>query len=333
MTNNTVRRFVLLAVLLATPSAQAIPAVDPAATFVALRAVDSRMAAIAFRLTTANAALCRDLAPAPGWALHSLGQYDPALRDSARATFGFETPVSVEAVVAGSPAARAAVAADDSLVAVNGARIAADPLPRTAASTARDAAAALVARQPAAAPLRVTLRRGGREREATIAASPGCASAFEILLGPGMDASADGRIVQVAVRFFERYTDDQVAVVVAHELAHNILRHRARLDDAKVKRGLLAEIGRNGRLFRQTETEADLLGVHLLRNAGYDPQGAVAFWRDHGGDVDGGIFRSRTHPSSRARVQALVDEIARIPAAAPIPFIPAVLANRDSPLQ
>lgn len=148
-----------------------------------------------------------------------------------------------------------------------------------------------------------------------------------------MTASADGTIVQIGSRFFERYTDDEVAVVVAHELAHNILRHRARLDEAKISRGMLSELGRNGRLIRRTEDEADLLGLHLLRNAGYDPASAPRFWRAHGGDIDGGLFRSRTHASSKARAQALEAEIANLPADAGKPYRPPVLATRDQPLR
>ena len=325
------RLAILTAVVVLVP-APASPQADPAATFAALRVVDHRMAGIAYRLTTANATLCRDLAPVPGWAIHSLGQYEPDLRAQARTSFGFETPIAVEAVVPAAPAARAGVVANDSLAAINGEQLTGSPGAK-ADSSARDAANALIARQPIGALLRVDLVKGGARRTVAIAAVAGCPGSFEVLLGPGMEASADGRTVQVAVRFFERYTDDQVAVVVAHELAHNILRHRVRLDAAKVSRGLLAEVGRNARIFRRTETEADLLGMHLLRNAGYDPQGAVAFWRDHGGDVDGGLFRSRTHPSSKARAQAIADEIARIPAGSARPYLPPLLASRDEALQ
>ena len=326
-----IRRLPILAGLLALLPAGAVPPADDAATFVALRAVDQRMASIAYRLTTANAPLCRGLVPVPGWAIHSLGQYDPALRDRARASFGFDAPIAVEAVVPDAPAARAGVRPNDSVAAINGAALAGTPGAK-ADSSARDAANAVIARQPPGAPLRVDLIRSGARRTVSIDTVAGCPGSFEVLLGPGMDASADGHTVQIAVRFFERYTDDQVAVVVAHELAHNILRHRARLDAAKVSRGLFAEVGRNGRLFRRTESEADLLGMHLLRNAGYEPHGAVAFWRDHGGDVDGGLFRSRTHPSSKARAQAIADEIARIPAGSPRPYLPPLLASRDTPL-
>ena len=321
---------VAAAVAVAAPAVAADP--DTAATFDALRQVDGRMAAIAYRLTTANAPLCRSLAPTPGWAIHSLGQYDPALRDQARASFGFETPIAVEAVVPGSAAAEAGVRAGDSIVSADDRPIGSGAPGKDASSAARDAAVEQIAGLPADRPLAVELMREGRTRTVTIPASPGCRSAFEVLLGPGMTASADGRIVQIGVRLFERYNDDEVAVVVAHELSHNILRHAARLEAAGVKRGLLSEVGRNGRLFRLTEDQADLLGAYLLRNAGYDPQIAVRFWHEHGGDVDGGLFRSRTHPSSSARAKALEAASATMPAGHGF-YAPPLAAEADRPLQ
>src|SRR3546814_10543788 len=63
-----------------------------------------------------------------------------------------------------------------------------------------------------------------------------------------------------------------VAAPIAHELAHNILRHRERLEAKGVNYGLLSGIGRNVGYFRQTELEADILSVSLLANANYDPR-------------------------------------------------------------
>ena len=326
-------RSILTALALTIPSVANAADTD-VATFEALRTVDLRMATIAYRLTTANAALCRRLAPTPGWVIHSLGQYDPGLRGTVRQVFGFDAPIAVEAVVPGAPAASAGISAGDSLASVDGAPFAAtDPGDAAATSAARDAALAQIAAEPAAAPLTVTTVRGSVRQTVTLRASPGCKSNFEVLLGPKLDASADGSIVQVGVKFFENYGNDDLAVVIAHELSHNILNHRARLDAAKVSRGLFAELGRNGRLFRQTEDDADLLGMYLLRNAGYDPQIAVRFWEGHGGEIDGGLFRSRTHRSAGARAKRIAEEIARIPADAPTPYIPPVLATRDQPLQ
>ncbi|VVT08545.1 Peptidase M48 family protein [Sphingomonas sp. EC-HK361] len=296
-----------------------------------LRRVDARLAAIAYRLTRANAPLCTDLQRQTGIVLHALDQYAPDTRANARSVFGFAAPVAVEAVVRGSVAEQAGVRADDGVVAIGGTRLAASA-GDAATSADRDAAVALLA-QPANDTVALDVVRDGARKALRIAASPGCASSFEVLLGPGMTAQSDGKIVQIAVGYFERYTDDEVAVIVAHELAHSILHHRERLDAAGVNGGLLAELGRNGRLNRLIEDQADQLGVHLLRNAGYDPQSAPKFWRAHGGEIDGGLFRSRTHRSSSARADRIEAEIKAIPANAPIPYTPPMLATRDAKLQ
>lgn len=307
-------------------------AVAAAFDFEAVRQVDARLAAIAQRLVNANAPICPEVTPAPGIVLHAVDQYEPAYRDGARAAFGFATPVAVETVVSGSPAERAGVRANDGVIAVAGQRL--DPAESPATSSAhRDAAQTLIEAQPAARPLTLTLRRDGREQGVTIAPSPGCRSRFELVLGPGLTADADGQVVRIGVRFFALFSDDQVAAVVAHELAHDILRHRARLDAARVDRGLLSEVGRNGRLIRRTEDEADRLSIHLLRNAGYDPQVAIRFWAEEAPKIDGGVFRSRTHAGGRSRAKAMAAELAAIPAGAEAPYAPPVLRTRDEPLQ
>ena len=298
----------------------------------AVRSVDARLAAIAQRLVTANAAICPEVVPAPGIVLHAVDQYEPAYRAGARAVFGFAAPVAVEWVVPGSAAARAGVRANDAVIAIGGRRL--DPAEATATSSAhRDAAQELIESQPATAPLTLTIVRDGREQVVTIAPSPGCRSRFELVLGPGLTADADGQVVHIGVRFFALFADDQVAAVVAHELAHDILRHRARLDAAHVDRGLLSEIGRNRRLIRRTEDEADRLSIHLLRNARYDPQVAIRFWRDEAPKIDGGVFRSRTHAGGRSRAEAMATELAAIPVGTGVPYAPPLLATRDEALE
>lgn len=323
------------ALLLAAMPPGVVPKAAPLAAMRAelevLRGYDARLAAIGYRLATANRALCRAVAPTPGWALHAIGQYGPGARDAARASFGFELPVAVELVVPGS-AARAGVMAGDSVAAVAGRALPVGTASPNASSRDRDAAAALVAAEPADAPLSVTLVRGGVRRDVTIAPSPGCRAAFEVLAGNALSASSDGAVVQIGARFPRDYDDAEIAVIVAHELAHIILRHRERLDAAGVKRGLLREFGRNARLFRRTEDDADRLAVTLLYNAGYDPASAATFWREHRG-LDGGLFRSRTHGSSGARAALSAAEAADIPPGAARPFMPPVLATRDERLQ
>jgi len=311
----------------------ATPAPPPAdvATLEALRAADLRLGTIGYRLATANAALCTDIAPVPGIIVHAIDQYAEAEQPAARQAFGFATGVAVEGVVPGSPAASAGVRADDSIVSINGHPV---PVANGAGHVrTRDAMAALVDSQPVDRPLVFVLRRDGSDRVARVAAQPGCRTLFELRVGTAMDAVADGRLVQISSAFLDRLADPQLAVVVAHELSHNILRHHARLDAAKVSRGLLRELGRNGRIHRMTEDDADRLGVHLLRNAGWDPQEAIRFWQGPGARIDGGIFHSRTHSSASKRAELIAAELAKLPQGAPIPYHPPILATRDQPLR
>ena len=327
----TARLAPLFLLLAAAPVREQAP---ESAFFEALRAADLRLATIAYRLTTANVALCDQIQLQVGMPIHALTQYGPAARPAATAAFGFATTIGVEAVVPGGPAARAGVRANDSIAAINGAQ---QPgLPQTGASenaTSRDSAEAAIAGAPATRPLRLDVLRVGQRLSIVVQPVAGCRSRFEILLGAGLDASADGSVVQIGERFFEGYTDAEIAVVVSHELAHNILRHRARLDAAKINRGLLAELGRNGRLIRETENDADRLGIYLLANAGYDPMSAPTFWREKGGTIDGGLFRSRTHASSKARADVLEGLAREIEASRVRPIIPSVVATRTVPLR
>jgi hypothetical protein len=310
----------------------AAAAPDSRATFEALRAQDARLASVAWRLTTANAALCRDQQPGTGLVLHAIDQYAVRDADTAHVVFGFAEPVAVEWVVPGSPAARAGVVQNEGLAA-----IAATPLTAPTAahdtSATRDAALARLAAQSVGAPVVLTLNDSHGPRRVAIAPVPACRSEFEVVAGPKLGASSDGHVVQIGARLMETYGDDDVAVVVAHELAHTILRHRARLEAAGVKWGLFGEFGRNARLFRVTETEADVLGAFLLRNAGWDPQNAVRFWQGPGKKVDPGMFRSRTHPSPKERAAMIAEALTAMPPGAPTPYLPPILDQRDTALQ
>ncbi|MES2096929.1 MAG: M48 family metallopeptidase [Pseudomonadota bacterium] len=268
--------------------------------------------------------------PALGWALHGLEQYQREVRPTVRTIFGFEAPVAVEAVVPGGAAARADVRANDSLAAIGSTSVA-EPVVDASAQTAdRDRVLGLLEALAPDAPINVTILRGAQRLEKSVTPEAACRSRFEIVVGKGFDAGADGGNVQLGERFFEGFSEEEIAVVVAHELAHNILHHRDRLDAAKVSRGIAGEFGRNSRLIRQTEDEADRLSVYLLANAGYDPYAPGRFWRVHANKVGmEGIFRSRTHASAKARAEAM-DAIAKtIGGASARPIIPDLIAARD----
>lgn len=316
---------------LAGPAGATGAAPDDQSQLELLRQSDLRVATIGWRLAAENAALCDRLEPGTGLQLHALDQYDSAAREAVRAHFHFVTPVGVEAVVPGTPADRAGLRADDSLVRIGPVEIAA--VRGKPGTTDRLVATELaIAALPPTAPIEVDVLRAGVPIHVTIQPVAVCRSRFELLLSNSYDASADGTMIQITSRIVDNYPDDQVAAAMAHEFSHNILRHRERLEARKVSFGMLSGFGGSVKYFRQTELQADLLSVYLLANAGYAPEAAVDFWRRFGPSADGGILRSRSHPAWRDRIATLEAEIARLKTISARPIVPPMLAERDQPL-
>jgi len=279
----------------------------------ALRALDARVATVGHRLATANAGLCRDRQWQSGMLIHHRSLYARTDQRALASAFGLAEAPAVLAVAAGGAAQRAGVRADDGIVSIDGAAL---PLPDPRVEKSFAPTEAMVAAIEAAFAdgyARILLRRAGAVLAISVAADRGCASRFQVAPSSGQAAKADGIYVQVTTAMVEyAQDDDELSALVAHELAHNILRHRARLNVAGVARDFRAGFGSSGRLFRQTELEADRLAVHLMARAGYDPRAAVRLWARQRDDdwLEGG-----THPEWSTRIQALEQEIAAIDAA------------------
>lgn len=307
------------------------PAADTPSVFEEVRHADMELATIGWRLVSGNAALCDRREPGLGIQLHTLDQFEGSARAGAERHFKFATPVAIEGVVPGSPADRAGLRADDSLVRAGSVDIAS--IQGKPGSTDRLVAAQLaLAALPADKPVQVDVLRGGKPLRFTVTSIPTCKSRFELRLASDFRASADGTMVQISSSFLETYPEQQVAAAVAHELSHNILHHRDRLEARGVSFGMLSGFGSSVKYFRQTEIQADLLSVYLLANAGYDPNASIAFWKAFGPSKAGGIFRTRSHPHWRDRVSTLTVEIGKIASQPERPVIPAFLAQRDQPL-
>lgn len=284
------------------------------APYLALRALDVQVTTIGTRLAVTNAGLCREREYHAGLQIHDLSQYGRAQQPAVTAAFGLVGGPGVLALAEGGPAARAGLRLDDIILSADG-----SPLPRPPASAAGSYAPTeriIAALEAAFADGQAVLaiRRGSESLTIRVAADQGCTSRFQVVPSRTLEAKADGRYVQLSSAMVEfAADDDELAAFVAHELAHNILRHRARLNAAGIDRGLLAPFGRNGRLFRQTEMEADRLAVHLMAGAGYDPRAAVRLWTRQS-RADSRLFAG-THPDWPDRIRALEQEIAAIDAA------------------
>jgi predicted Zn-dependent protease len=100
-------------------------------------------------------------------------------------------------------------------------------------------------------------------------------------------------------------SDDQLAAVMSHEIAHALAHHVSE----RIARERAAGSGLLTLSFdRQQELEADHIGVFLMTFAGYDPEQALAFWQELQGAQgrQAGLPEILSdHPSDAHRMQEL----------------------------
>lgn len=295
-------------------AAAATPKPEDVAAYRELVDQDARLATIGYRLAYANASFCKQTERSPGWVIHDIAQYPDA--ETARAAFGFDQPVAISVVVPGGPADRAGLRTGDGLVSWFGKPFRWGEISVSGKSYARLADVKTAMRETLKLENSITVGVARDEQLSEIMLNPDavCASDFQIdSARSGKNAGADGYMVSVSIDM-ARYvpSDDEFGAIVAHELAHNILGHRMRLDDAKVSRGLGRIFGKSKDAILQTEIEADQLSVWLMANAGYDPHAAITFATRCQNDGCLGRFGDGTHLKWKNRIAVMNQEIAAL---------------------
>ncbi len=128
-------------------------------------------------------------------------------------------------------------------------------------------------------------------------------------------------------------TDDEVAMVMGHEIAHALREHaRERMGKGAATRlganlisGLLglgsvgdSLLNMGGQLLtlkfsREDESEADLVGMELAARAGYDPRAGVSLWRKMSSASKGAPPQwMSTHPASSTRINEIEQNLAKV---------------------
>ncbi|HZF94024.1 MAG TPA: M48 family metallopeptidase [Allosphingosinicella sp.] len=305
------------------PSPASTPVSAASAPGSFLRAPDHRIAAIVYRLGLGGRAHCPSAFPLTGIAFHHLADYRPEDRAEAIARYGLDRGPGILSVIEGSPAAAALLQAGDVIVSVNGnafpppAQIAGQRRVRDRRAMIR-AAEELFEDHLRRGPATLEVARGAHTRTVKLSPVSGCPARGRLARSGQDSAFADGRYAIMTTDFLDFFrSDDELAVALAHELAHNILGHPQQLREKGVPNSFLRHLGRNARLVRATEVEADKLSVRLLHGAGYDLDSVLPFWRRLLGRLDSRLMVVSAHPGMAARERYLSAEIAAIRGAAP----------------
>ncbi len=280
----------------------------PAATLaLAGREQDGRVATLAFRLALAGRSRCTAQVPIHGLVLQHLSQFAQADRAGVIAAIPLDRGPGVIALVPGSPAAVAGIQPGDILLAIDGVALPAEsglaaPFSATRAHDRADAIDDLLAQVQ---PLTLMLLRDNRTVAVRMAALLACPSRVYLARSGQHNAYADGRHVFLTTGLLSLlHNDDELAFIIAHEMAHNILGHAALMRSGAVGKGIGRTFGKSGAIIRRTESEADSLGATIMLDAGLDPvRGAAILQRLGGADL--GIALLASHEPTGQRLAAI----------------------------
>ena len=135
-----------------------------------------------------------------------------------------------------------------------------------------------------------------------------------------------------------RLTDDEVAMVMGHEIAHALREHaRERMGKSAVTHGAARIGGALAASFfgidprltdgiasgganlltlefgREDESEADLVGMELAARAGFDPRAGVTLWQKMGAASKGAPPQwLSTHPSGKTRIAEIQANLPKV---------------------
>jgi beta-barrel assembly-enhancing protease len=316
------------------PASATVSAADTDAlrTLVALQ---DRLYRVAAPLLVNNAELCKGNARnLLGFTAKTRYSYSSDYADAAQSLLGLGERLQVMGVLTGSGAAQAGVRRGDTLMAVEN-----SVMPQ-GENAERDAAGILAPMVNGRSELKLVVNRGGADMTLNVPLTYACAFGFELGNTDNVNAYADGhRILVTRGMMNAASTDDELAFVLAKEMAHNILWHPIRLRMTATVGGIIDNlvrvhpdmstmVGTAGvkAMPVDYDTMADRLSLYLVARAGYNVDGAVPFWQKFATQYPRTMLNSYTalHPSTTQRIEAMEKTLALIKSrkAAKKPLIP-----------
>ena len=281
-----------------------------------------RVKAVAFRLALANQDLCADRKRRTGMDVFVLTDFPQRYREAAAEVLKVGPELTITEVVPASPAAKAGLRRGDALVSLNGA-----PVP-TGAKAREGFIKQLASALEKPGPVTLAVRREGAVQELTVEPVSVCAYDAVVEDSDVINAFADGQRIHITRGILRFAADEEeLALIVAHEMAHNGQHHmqaQARNSIMVGLGGLLldgvaAAYGVNTQgVFAKTgarigaehaspefEAEADYVGMYYLARAGYPTEGVENLWRRMAVETPGAVFIKTDHPVTPERFLAI----------------------------
>jgi len=279
------------------PAAPASPAPAPAATVVnpaevralqELVSLQERLYRVAAPLLIRNPELCKKNARnLLGFTAKNQFSYSSDFIQASHSLLGLGDRLQVMGVLPGSGAEQAGVRHGDMLIAVDG-----NALPQ-GENAERAAAGILAPIVTSRSKVRLTVARSEGQIMLDVPLTHACAFGIELGNTDNVTAYADGhRILITRGMMAAARTDEELAYVLAKEMAHNILAHAERQRMSATIGGIIDNltrmhpdmstmVGLSGvkPMPQNLDAMADKLALYMLARAGYGIDNAVPFWK------------------------------------------------------
>ncbi len=288
------------------------------------REYDERLQRVAWPLLQAAAPLCENnTVPRMGFQISNIHAYAKDYQDAARVVLGVDDRLRVISVTQGGPAEKAGIESGDIILSVNGEVL---PIGKKAIKKFSGIASDAIAAGP---DVSFDLLRDGEKLSITVTGKAVCRFSAQFSPSDEINAFADGNSIYITrgmMRFAQ--DDQQLSLVVAHELAHNSQEHiKAKMKNYWI--GAIFDIaaaayGANtqgafgnmaaGAYSQEFEAEADYVGLYMMALADIELTGAADFWREMGIQNPGSITKNyaSSHPSTAERYLAIENAVVEI---------------------
>ena len=302
-----------------TPQEQATPSPGVTAGIDRYMQQRAQVERVGYRLRKAAADTCakaNETKSDLGLIVWSLANFaNPDDRTRLEAMFGLTDAVTVALSVEGAPAWKAGVTTGAIITHVND-----EPVGEGKGATERFIQLSAAAARKGTVRLRLA---NGKTAFAT--AQHVCEFPTLLVRSPEINAAADGRVLAITTGLFDlTQNDDELGLILGHELAHNVYRHLKDSGETEKSSSILDAFVRAtiGIAVAKAvappyspakEKEADYVGLYFMARAGYDVGAAEAFWRRLN-ETTRATAVNVTHPTGEERLKALQVAAAEIKA-------------------
>ena len=283
-----------------------------------------RLYEVAGPLMVNNAELCKDNARnLLGFTAKNKYSYSRDLADAAQYLLELDEQLQVVGVLSGGGAAKAGLRKGDRLISVEG-----QPIP-TGPNAEREAAALLAPMVRDRNSMSLVVSRSGTPTTLSIPLTYACAFSIEVGNSDSVNAYSDGRSIMITRGMLNATrSDDELAYVLAKELAHSTLRHASRLRTHGAMSAIISNLRRLNPDPNATrdaysrirpypadlDGAADSLALYMLARADYDIDDVGRFWKRIADQYPQSESSSYTalHPSIAQRLAVINKTVAEI---------------------